>query len=78
MQGWENRITARSLRLVQRFLDLELHILLHLRVIKSGKCWGILLEKEIPIEPVCRENKVARTWGESTMLINAVELMNSP
>src|ERR1700736_3424843 len=78
MQRWEDRITARSLRLAQRSLDLELHILLHLRVVKSSKCWSILLEKEIPIKPIGEENEISRTWSECTMLVYSVKLVDSP
>lgn len=69
---------ARRLRLGQRFQNLELHILLHLRVIESGKGWGVLLEKKIPIEPICKEDEVTRKWSERTMFIDTVKLVDSP
>jgi hypothetical protein len=77
-QRWKNRITARNLLIAQRFLNLELHVLLHLRVIESGKCWGVLLEKEIPVEPVRKENEIIRTGSERTMLVDAIKFMDSP
>jgi hypothetical protein len=78
VQRWENRITARRLRIAKRFLDLELHIVLHLRVVESGKCWGVLLEKEIPIEPIGKENKIPRPRSDRTMFVDTVKLVNSP
>jgi hypothetical protein len=78
MQRWEHRITARNLRLAQRFLNLELHILLHLRVIKTSIGWGILLEKEIPIEPVGMQEKVMGKREQRSMLINAVKFVDAP
>jgi hypothetical protein len=78
VQRWENRITARRLRIAQGFLDLELHVLLHLRVIDSGKRWGVLLEKEIPIKPISEENKILRPWSDRTMFVDTVKLMDSP
>jgi|GEM_PF-4105706 len=78
MQRWEDRIAARTLRVAQRFLNLELHVSLHLRVVESGKRWGVLLEKEIPLKPVGKENEIARTWSECTMLVDSVKLVDSP
>jgi hypothetical protein len=78
-QRWEDRITAKRLRLGQRFQNLELHILLHLRVVESGKCWGVLLEKKIALEPIGKEDEIARKWSESAMFVDAaVKLVDSP
>jgi hypothetical protein len=78
MQRWENRITARNLRLRERFLNLELHILLHLFVVESGKRWGVLLEKEIPIEPIRKKDEILGNGRDSTVLVDAVKFMDSP
>jgi hypothetical protein len=44
MERWEKRITLRNLRLADRFIDFELHILFHLRVKDTGEIWGACLE----------------------------------
>ena len=76
MQRWEHRITARNLRLAHRFLNLELHILLHLRVIETAVVWGVLLEKEISTEPVGVEKEVMGEREQCSMLIDAVKLVD--
>jgi hypothetical protein len=78
MQRWEHRIMARNLRLAQRFLNLELHILLHLRVIETGVVWGVLLEKEVSTEPVGVEKVVMGEREQCSMLIDAVKFVDAP
>ncbi len=78
LQRWEHRITPNNLRLAERFLNLELHILLHLRIIETGIVWGVLLEKELPVEPRGVQKEVMSKREQSSMLINAVKLVNAP
>jgi hypothetical protein len=78
MQRWEQRITARNLRLAERFLNLELHILLLLRIVESGIVWGVLLEKEIAADPVSVKKKVVDKRKQGSVLFDTVKLVDSP
>ena len=38
-------ISLTNLRLADRFLNLEIHIILHLRIKSTGEQWGICIER---------------------------------
>jgi len=42
MQRWEQRISARYLRLADRFVNFDLHIILHLLIKDTGQNVGRL------------------------------------
>ncbi len=79
MQRWNQRITLRNLRLADRFLNVELHILLHL-FIKPGEMWVACFEQERPriVHPVSGEKTVMVSGQEGTVLVDVIELVNSP
>ena len=79
MERWEQRITLRNLRLSDRFLKLELHILLDFIVKDTGERWIACLEK-IPEgrEPIVQHDAIAVNRKQSTMLIDVVKLVDSP
>ena len=79
VERWKNRITARNLRLADRFLELELQILLHLFVKETGIVWGVLLEKETAIgQPVGGQTDGMSERKEVSVLIDTVKLVDSP
>jgi len=83
MQRWEHRITPRNLRFIDRFLDVQVHILLHLLVKNSSKIWVARLDKNLMespgiIDPICPSQKVVIDGEEHPVLIDVVKLMQSP
>ena len=78
MQRWEQRITARNLRLTDRFVNFVLHIILHLLIKDTGKMWGICLEPIVPVEPVAKEEIVVRHGKKGAMLVDVIKLVDSP
>lgn len=77
MERWENRITIRNLRLSNRFINFELHILLHLRI-NASEVWGICLEPIIPVEPVPPKQIIMRHGKKGAVFVDIVKLMDSP
>jgi len=79
MERWEKRITLRNLRIADRFLNFELHIILHLRVKDSGEVWGLCLEKVRPhLKPIPGELIILPNGKQGTMLVNNIKLMDAP
>src|SRR5579871_2466190 len=77
MQTWEQRIRLSNLRLADRFLNFELNVLLHL-CFDSGE-EGILCPQQIrPVEPVGSEQKIVRQGEQGTVLVDVIQLVDSP
>ena len=81
MKRWEQRITLRSLRIADRFINFELRFLLRLRVKHSGEVWVACLE---PIgradhgHPVSHEQVIVSDGKQCSVLVDIVELVDSP
>lgn len=78
MERWEKRITPGSLRLTDRLVNFELHILLHLIIKNSGEMWGVCLEPIVPFEPVGIEEVVVVNGKQGTVLVDVIKLVDSP
>src|SRR5271157_3064634 len=74
MQRWQDRSTMRNLRLADRFIDFELHVLLYVRVKLGGESWGVLFEPESPV----KIDTISADLKQCTMLVNAVQLVDTP
>ena len=77
MERWKNRITASNLRFVDRFLNFELQILLHIRLY-SGEVGVACFEMVGPIEPTRSKKELGAEGKESPVLIDNVKIMQSP
>ena len=79
MKRWEQRITQRNLRLGERFVNLELHILLDFIIKDTGERWIACFEK-IPVrgQPIVQHDAIAINRKEGAVLINIVKLMEFP
>src|SRR5271157_2153117 len=78
MQRWQDRITMRNLRLADRFIDFELHVLLYVRVKLGGEFWGVLFEPESPVKPIGPIDTISADSKQGTMLVNSVQLVDTP
>lgn len=77
MQQWEQRTCLRNLRLADRFLNLELNIVFHLRF-DSGEAWFLCFEHIGAREPISRKRDMRRNAKKGTVFIDVVKLMDSP
>jgi hypothetical protein len=80
-ERWEQRITLNNLRIVDRFLNFELHILLHIRVKTFGsvEMWGACISNQkITGHPVANQKVVASDTEMSSVFVDVVELVNAP
>jgi hypothetical protein len=79
MERGVQRITLRNLRLVDRFIDLELHILLDLTIKHSRKRWIACSDGVSAVwEPVILHDAIIIDSEEHSMLVNVVQFVNLP
>jgi hypothetical protein len=81
MQSWEQRITLQSRRLIDRFSDFSIYILLHLKI--QSEVWVCRLQKELPepekiLDPVGGEQRVMANGEERSVLVDNIKLVNTP
>jgi len=77
MEAREKRIRLCNLRLTERFLNFELHILLHLRFY-SGEEAIVGFHQIGAGKPVSGKQEIVCHGKQGSMLINVVELVDSP
>ena len=78
VERWKNRITLSNLRLIDRFLNFELQILLHVRL-KSGEIRVACLEMVDPaVKPIRGQQEIVSESKESTVFVDNVKLMQPP
>ena len=81
---WEERITRRNLRLADRFINFELHILLHFSVKNSDPtemwvaCFNVVRPIAVLSEPVSNKEAIIVVSEKSAVLVNVVKLVDSP
>jgi hypothetical protein len=81
MQSWEQRITLQNRRLIDRFSDFSIYILLHIRI--QSEVWVCRLQKELPepkkiLDPVGGEQRVMANGEERSVLVDNIKLVNTP
>lgn len=77
MQAWEQRVRICNLRLAERFLNFELDLLLQ-RCFDSGEEWILGFYEISSVEPVSSEQEMVCQGKKGTVLVDVVELMDSP
>jgi len=80
-ERWQQRITLHNLRIAERFLNFELHLLLHVRVETFGsrEMWGACVcNQVIARHPIGDEKVVVPDSEVRPMFIDVVQLVNSP
>ena len=79
MERWEQRVTLHNLRLADRFINLELHILLDLVVKDTGERW-IACSDCIPTrgEPVIFHDCVIVDGKDHPVFVDIVEFVDLP
>ncbi len=85
LKRWEQRITLTNLGLVDRFFNLEIHIILHLRRKDTGEQWGVCIEcpradqvGHLIREPWGLEESILSDHKNKSVLVNIVQFMDTP
>ena len=79
MQSWEQRITTRNLRLVDRFLNLQIHILVDFVVKDTGERWIACSDcKSTGGKPIILHNTVLIKGEKRPVLIDVVQSVDFP
>lgn len=83
MERWEQRITPSNLRLADRFLNSDIHILLTFVLKDTGEVWVARLDKELlkpekVVYPIGNKKRVSIDGEQHPMLIDVVEVMQEP
>jgi len=79
MERWQKRPALRNLRIAERFLNFELHIILHLRVKHSGEIWGLCFEQiRSHREPIPDKLVVLPNSKKGAVFVNNVKLVDTP
>jgi len=82
MERWEQRITRRNLKIAERFVNFELQILLHVRVVDSRELWVVCLEvvreeTDVP-KPVSNQEAVIGVGEKRSVLVDVIKLVDFP
>ena len=91
MKRWENRISRKNMRLADRFVNLEVHVLLHFAIEVSNRreLWVACFEVErsrvsggadlgILNQPISDQHTVAGIGKKLPVFVNVVKLMDTP
>ena len=83
-ERWKQRITRHNLRLTDRFVDFDLHVLLHFTVkdFDSAEMWVACFEVVRRVanltEPIGDQETIMGVCEESSVLVDVVQLVESP
>ncbi len=82
MERWQERITIRNLQLADRFVNFELHLLLHLFIKDTSEMWGACFEpiilSNLSNQPIGEKQIIMRNGKEGAVLVDVVKLVESP
>jgi hypothetical protein len=85
MEGIQKQISLTNLRLCERFLQYEIHFIVHFRLKDTGELWGVCFECPGPDQeetrgtvPGCVEKRILGQREKESVLVDVVQLMEPP